>query len=131
MSGTAAGAMSRDEMVVLLGLVASHDRRVDTSEAAVTAWRHALAGYSLGECQAAVIARAHTRPDTLTPANLKRDIDTARRTKATRETVRRNQLDAEQNARNVVTIHRGMAKVRAAMGWSAEPGATTKTKENH
>jgi hypothetical protein len=129
-SGAGGGAMSRDEMVVLLGLIASYDRRVDTSEATVTAWRHALAGYSLGECQAAVIARAHTRPDTLNPANLKHDIDTARQTKATRETVRRNQLDAEQNARNVATIHRGMAKVRAVMGWTAEPGAHDETRED-
>jgi hypothetical protein len=121
--------MSRDEMVVLLGLVAAYDRRVNTDEATVTAWRHALAGYSLGECQAAVIAHAQTSPDTLTPANLIGRVQVARRTKVNRETLRRNRLDADQNARNAATIHRGMAKVRAAMGWSAAGGAHDETKE--
>lgn len=129
MSGTDR-EMSRDEMAVLLGLIATYDRRTDTSEAAVTAWRHALAGYSLGECQAAVIAHAHTSPDTLTPSNLTDRIQTARHTKVDRETLRRTRLDAEENARNAATIHRGMAKVRAAMGWSAERGAHAETEEN-
>ncbi|MFI9381218.1 hypothetical protein [Kutzneria sp. NPDC052558] len=128
MSGTDR-EMSPAEVAVLLGLVSHHDSRTDTSDAAVTTWRHALAGYSLGECQAAVIAHAHTSPDTLTPANLITRIRAARRTKGDREALRRNRLNAEENARAVATIHRGMAKVRAAMGWSAEPGATAEMEQ--
>ncbi|MEV6609913.1 hypothetical protein [Kutzneria sp. NPDC051319] len=131
MTGAAAGTMSRAEVAVLLALVVAYGGPVEApTEETVAQWRDALAGYSLGECQAAVIAHAQTSPETLSPFNLIRRIRAARRTKGNGEALRRHGLDAEQNARNAATIHRGMAKIREAMGWPETGGAHDDPEEN-
>lgn len=109
--------MSRAEVSTLLGLIASYGGQADVvGEAAVTAWREALAGYSLGECTAAVLAHAQTSPHRITPADLIGRIRGARRARMERAVVRElaarpGRQQAEQAAR------RGMDALYAVMRW--------------
>ncbi len=107
--------MSRAEVQVLLGLIASYDPRADVGDAAVSAWQVALAGCVLGECQAAVIAHAQTSPHRITPADLIARIREARRTRADRQVVR--SLAQHDRERAAAAGRRGIVAVYAAMGW--------------
>lgn len=107
--------MSRAEVQVLLGLIASYDPRADIGDAAVSAWQAALVGCVLGECQAAVIAHAQTSPHRITPADLIARIREARRTRADRQVLR--SLAQVDRQRAAAAGRRGIAAVYAAMGW--------------
>jgi hypothetical protein len=109
--------MSRAEVSTLLGLIASYGVSDDVvGEAAVTAWREALAGYSLGECTAAVLAHAQTSPHRITPADLIGRIRGARRTRMEHAVVR--ELAARPGGHHAQrAARRGMDAVYAAMRW--------------
>lgn len=105
--------MSRAEVVSVLAVVA-HYRGQAPGEADVRAWRAALAGYSVGECQAAVIAAAKTT-DRITPAEIIGRIKSARRTAEARAP-RRHTSDNDR-ALFAAAGRRGIALVYAAAGW--------------
>lgn len=124
-----APSINREQVVTLLGRF----RRPDDGsppEPVVVAWLRRLEGYSLGECEAALVALG---PDarTATPTVIAQRIDTAREHRnqsATadgsaspprqlrwkRETARAHHRDAGW---------RGIQAVYAAMGWQRDPDA--------
>jgi hypothetical protein len=109
--------MSRAEVSTLLGLIASYGGASDVvGEAAVTAWREALAGFSLGECTAAVLAHAQTSPHRITPHDLIGRIRGARRARMERAVVR--ELAARPGGHQAQrAARRGIEAVYAAMRW--------------
>ncbi|XVV06317.1 zinc finger domain-containing protein [Actinosynnema sp. CA-248983] len=107
--------MSRAEVAGLLALVASYGP-AEVGEAAVSAWREALAGYSLGECTAAVIAHAQTSPHRISPADLVGRIRAARRAKLDQAVVR-DLATRPRSTRTQDAARRGMAAVYATMRW--------------
>lgn len=111
--------MSRAEVSTLLGLIASYGHPDVVGEAAVTAWREALAGYSLGECTAAVLAHAQTSPHRITPADLIGRIRAARRSKLDRA-VLRDLATRPRGTRTEDARRRGIAAVYATMRWQRD-----------
>jgi hypothetical protein len=108
--------MSRAEVASVLAMVA-HYRGQVPGEADVRAWRAALAGYSVGECHAAVLA-AGKFTDRITPAEIIERIKAARRLTEAR-TPRRRPTDNDR-ALFAAAGRRGIAAVYAAAGWQRQ-----------
>jgi hypothetical protein len=105
--------MSRAEVASVLAMVA-HFRGQAPGEADVRAWRSALAGYSVGECHAAVLA-AGKLTDRITPPEIIERVKAARRLTVAR-TPRRRTTDNDR-ALFAAAGRRGIAAVYAAAGW--------------
>lgn len=115
--------MTRTDVAVLLGMIASGGHRIDVGEAAVAWWREALAGYTLGQCMAAAVMHAKSSAAPPTPHDLIGLIRSARRTVLDRQVIAESAARTDPaGAASAAREH--MAKIRAAMGWK-RPDAHT------
>jgi hypothetical protein len=122
-----APSITRDEVVILLRGVRQPDAGTPP-DAIVVAWLDRLQGYSLGECEAAVLAMG-PQARTATPSVIAGSIDNARarsqpadhtpaaaRSSATVVSLPQWQRET-QRARHRDAGWRGIQRVYAAMGW--------------
>lgn len=111
--------MSRAQVVGLLTLTASFTRR-PVGEMDVLRWQQDLAGYTPGECEAAIYAHAKTDPQGIRPSVIIARIKQARRATEAR-TPRAAADPAAERERFAAAGARGIAAVYAAMGWTHVP----------
>jgi hypothetical protein len=128
-----APSISRDEVIILLRRVRPPDAGAPP-DAIVGAWLDRLQGYSLGECEAAILAMG-PQARSATPSVIAGSIDNARaRTQPAADTpatatssstvVSLPQWQREtQRARHRDAGWRGIQRVYAAMGWNRNPEA--------
>lgn len=111
--------MTRTDIAKLLTLVSSFTRR-PFGEMDALRWQQDLAGYRLGDCEAAVYAHAKHDRNGITPTVIIARIRQARRAKEAR-TPRSAADPAAERARAAAAGARGIAAVYAAMGWQHIP----------
>jgi hypothetical protein len=126
-----APSISRDEVIILLRRVRPRDAGAPP-DAIVVAWLDRLQGYSLGECEAAVLAMG-PQARSVTPSVIAGSIDNARdripapdappETDQTGGTVIRPLRWQRETVRerHRETGWRGIQAVYAAMGWQRDP----------